>query len=65
MEAKLTELRGHYEPFVRALATHFLFKLPEIVDDQPAADNWQRSAWLPRAPGFSNLPAADVGEQHF
>ncbi len=65
MEAKLTQLRSFYEPFVRALATHFLFKLPEIVEDQPAADNWQRSAWLPRAPGFSNLPATDVGELHF
>jgi hypothetical protein len=65
MEAKLTKLRSLYEPFVTALAGFFLFELPQIVEDQPAADNWQRSAWLPRAPGFSNLPVVDVGEMHF
>src|SRR5262249_20744211 len=42
-DAKLTELRELYEPFVNALAQRFLFNLPAIVPQQISADNWQRS----------------------
>ncbi len=64
-EPRLAALRAVYEPFVSALSRHFHFDLPAIVLDQPAVDNWQRSASMPRAPGISDLAASEVGEQHF
>jgi hypothetical protein len=64
-EPRLAALRAMYEPFVSALSRHFHFALPAIVLDQPAIDNWQRSAWMPRTPGLSDLAASEVGEKHF
>ena len=43
-EKRLAELRKLYEPFVNALARHFLLALPPILADNPKADNWQTSA---------------------
>jgi hypothetical protein len=54
--AKLTALRALYEPFVNALARHFLLALPAIVPDRPPVDNWQTSPWTRRAPGIGVLP---------
>lgn len=65
IDAKLTELRGMYEPFVNALAEHFLFILPATVPAEPSADNWQKSAWMPRTPGIGRLPATDPKGEHF
>jgi voltage-gated potassium channel Kch len=64
-EPRLAALRAMYEPFVSALSRHFHFALPAIVLDQSAIDNWQRSAWMPRTPGLSDLAASEVGEKHF
>ncbi len=64
-DAKLAELRGMYEPFVNALAQRFLFALPQINPQQPGADNWQRSAWMKRAPKIGDLPAVSTGDGHF
>ena len=64
VDAKLVELRRMYEPFVNALAQRFLFALPAIIPDTIDADNWQRSAWQPRAPEIGKLPVAQ-SEQHF
>lgn len=61
---KLNELREMYEPFLVALATYFQFELPPIVTEQVSADNWQRSAWLKRAPGIGNL-TTDHTDEHF
>lgn len=63
-EARLAELRAMYEPFVAGLARRFLFELPPIMPDKPAADNWQRSAWMPKTPGIGNLPGVGV-DDHF
>ncbi len=60
----LNELRAMYEPFLSGLASYFLFELPPIVSEHPAADNWQRSAWLERAPGIGSLPSIHP-EKHF
>ncbi len=59
VDAKLTELRGLYEPFVNALAEHLRFALPPVRPDKAPVDNWQTSAWMRRAAGFGELPAAD------
>jgi hypothetical protein len=63
--ARLAELRAMYEPFVNALACHFLFTLPPILPDRPAVDNWQTSAWTRRVPGLGSLPLTDPRDQHF
>ena len=59
VDAKLTELRGLYEPFVNALAEYLRFALPPVRPDKPPVDNWQTSAWMRRAAGFGELPAPD------
>jgi hypothetical protein len=63
VDAKLTELRAMYEPFVNALAKFFLFPLPPVLSETVAVDNWQSSAWMRRAPGIGRLPLAEDG--HF
>jgi hypothetical protein len=64
----LAELRELYEPFVNALATHFLFTLPPFRPDKPPVDNWQTSAWTPRSIGLAGLgapPPPGGGDDHF
>jgi hypothetical protein len=63
VDARLAELRGMYEPFLNALARYFLYALPAIRPE-PSADNWQRSAWMRRAPGIGSLPVATANEDH-
>jgi hypothetical protein len=63
--AKLTELRGMYEPFVNALAQRFLLALPAIIPDGESIDNWQRSPGMRRAPGIGKLSMIDGAEEHF
>ena len=65
VDAKLAELRGMYEPFVNALSRRFLFALPLFVAEEAGADNWQRSAWMKRAPEIGSLPVASRGDEHF
>jgi hypothetical protein len=65
-EARLRELRGMYEPFVRALGARLLLSLPAVVPAADgAADNWQRSAWMRPVPGIGKLPSATGNEEHF
>jgi hypothetical protein len=61
----LAELRGLYEPFVNALAAHFLFALPPFVPEKPPVDNWQTSAWMRRSPGLGGLSGPAGGDDHF
>ncbi|MBV9125822.1 MAG: two pore domain potassium channel family protein [Planctomycetes bacterium] len=63
-DARLAEIRGMYEPFVNALAQHFLLALPPILPAEEVTDNWQRSAWMRRASGFGSLPLANVEDDH-
>ena len=63
--AKLTELRGMYEPFVNSLARRFLLALPPIVPDGESIDNWQRSPGMRRAPGIEKLSIKDDADEHF
>ena len=61
--SRLRELRGMYEPFVNALASRFLLTLPPLMSTDATIDNWQRSAWMARAPGINRLAVTD--DQHF
>ncbi|HTU20901.1 MAG TPA: potassium channel family protein [Gemmataceae bacterium] len=65
VEAKLSELRGMYEPFVNALAHFFQFQLPPLFTEKTAVDNWQTSAWTRRTAGFRRLPVLNDGDEHF
>lgn len=65
VQTKLAELREMYEPFVNAIGQRFLFALPKIVPEHPDADNWQRSAWMKRAPGIGSLPIISTDDGHF
>jgi len=64
-DARLAELRGSYEPFLVALADHFIIALPPIFVPDRTADNWQRSAWVPRPVGIGQLPTPQEEGDHF
>ncbi len=55
IEAKLTELRQMYEPFLEGLARFLFFSIPPIVPEGPTIDNWQSSAWTHRVAGIDQL----------
>ena len=61
---RLAELRGMYEPFVRALSQRFLMPLPPVMAEGDPVDNWQTSAWMRRARGIGQLRAAEPGDDH-
>ncbi len=61
----LAELRVLYEPFVNAMAAHFMLALPPWQSEHPPVDNWQTTAWARRAPGLGGLPAARRDGEHF
>ncbi len=66
VDSRLDEIRGLYEPFLDALADRFLLALPPVAHGGSEADNWQRSAFMPRTPGIGRLPAAGrSGSSHF
>ncbi|MBV8780968.1 MAG: hypothetical protein JO353_06180 [Phycisphaerae bacterium] len=56
-EKRFAEYRGFYEPFLITLADFLVFDLPPVILTNATADNWQRSAWMPRAPGIGDLTA--------
>jgi hypothetical protein len=61
----LVDLRGLYEPFVNALAAHFVFVLPPFQPVKPPVDNWQTSAWMRRSPGLGGLRLPRSEDDHF
>jgi hypothetical protein len=65
--AKCTELRAMYEPFLDALARHFVLRLPPIMPEAAVVDNWQTSAWMQRTVGIGRLalqPVFDDGHDN-
>lgn len=62
--AKLTELRGLYEPFIAGLALQFRLSVPEIWPADERPDNWRTSAWARRAGTLASL-SADPNDEHF
>jgi hypothetical protein len=61
---KIAELRGMYEPFLNALAHHFLLTLPPVISDSTPVDNWQTSAWMRRTRGIGRLATPDLEDDH-
>lgn len=64
-DQRLGELRATYEPFLAALARHFMLALPPMVAPERSADNWQRSPWMPQTPGIGSLAAHGSDGDHF
>lgn len=56
---KLDELRGMYEPYLGALATHLSMDLPPWILSREITDNWKTSAWG-RTSGFAAQPARET-----
>ena len=44
-DARLTELRGLYDPFINSLSKQLLLGLPSWMPNPDLPDNWQTSAW--------------------
>jgi hypothetical protein len=65
IEQRFAELRRMYQPFLEGLGKQFIISIPPVVAADPVDDNWQRSAWMPRAPGIAKLPAGGEGKDHF
>jgi hypothetical protein len=65
IEKRFAELRAMYEPFLEALSLHFVLALPPVIAATKVDDNWQRSAWMSRTPGISNLATGKSGADHF
>jgi hypothetical protein len=61
---KLAELRGLYEPFAAGLAGYLRLTLPAILRDDSRPDNWQTSAWMPRAEDLARLEPG-ARDEHF
>jgi hypothetical protein len=64
VDRKVAQLRGMYEPFVNALARHFLLALPPVISDSTPVDNWQTSAWMRRTSGIGRLALPEPGDDH-
>jgi hypothetical protein len=62
--ARLTELRGLYEPFAAALGQYFRLPLADVWPAEDKPDNWQTSAWMKRAGPVTAL-GADPADEHF
>ena len=44
-EARLTAIRGAYEPYLQALSIYLLMPLPHWIPAPAAKDNWESTAW--------------------
>ena len=64
-DRKLMELRGMYEPFLFALATHFRLTLPPWVLESDITDNWQESVSTPEPGAGKVVRLRRRGEGHF
>jgi hypothetical protein len=64
-EKKLQELRHMYEPYVNALAKHFLHTLPPWIPDHKSKDNWQTTAWAKSISTEEKDAISLVHDDHF
>jgi ion channel len=64
-DAKLSELRRMYEPYVKSLADYLLVTLPVWAPTAEVFDNWQTSAWGRISSLVEEPPCASQEEEHF
>jgi len=63
-DARLTELRRMYEPYIFALASYLKQSLPPWIPQKKGKDNWQTTAWG-QAAGFVESQHAVALDDHF
>lgn len=63
--AKLTDLRRMYEPYVFALANHLSLSLPPWIPVKKGKDNWQTTAWAQAAGVVEKEAASGILDDHF
>ncbi len=63
-DARLTELRGLYEPYVFTLASYLHLPLPAWIPAKKGKDNWQTSAWGRSAGLVRDGVSAGVHDDH-
>lgn len=63
-EARLSELRHLYEPYVNALSRYLLLEIPSWFPPENAKDNWQTSAWE-KAARRIRPTELDMLDEHF
>ncbi len=63
--AKLTDLRRMYEPYVFALASYLSLSLPPWIPVKKGKDNWQTTAWAQTAGMVEKEAASGILDDHF
>ena len=63
-DAKLTDLRRLYEPYVFALSAHLLVNLSTWLRVSNTADNWRTSAWERISTSLARSLFEDGGDVH-
>ena len=61
--AKLTKLRGMYEPYLEALSEFLAMELPPWILSQEITDNWRTSAWG-RITGFATSGRVETDDHN-
>ncbi len=64
-ESKLTVLRSLYEPYVEALARHFILAVPPWIAETDKAPDWQRSPWEETSAPLVDIAADEWKDHHF
>ena len=64
-DERLLELRGMYEPYAYALATHLNQTLPPWIPDHKGKDNWQTTAWAQIAGAKEQEAISLAQDDHF
>jgi hypothetical protein len=64
-DAKLTELRLLYEPYVFALSHRLLMDLPPWLPGEDEVDAWRSSPWEVASPGAQSLHASQLHALEF
>lgn len=64
-DARLSELRKMYEPYVYCLSRYFHLALPPWIYESVPMDNWQQSAWERHGRSRQNITPEGTINEHF
>jgi hypothetical protein len=64
-DARLSELRNMYEPYIFALALYLNQTLPPWIPQKKGKDNWQTTAWGQAAGLLEPQPSTHHHDEHF
>ena len=64
-ESRLNVLRSLYEPYVEALARHFILAVPPWIAETDKAPDWQRSPWEETSAPLVDIVSDEWRNHHF